>query len=250
MGYRILRGSTLRSSTSLIKLKVAELVPFTLKLHRVASAWRSFTEGGGWPTPLIAFVTLANFASTEAAYALLSVIAVSHLLGSVEALRQPPPAALLCVAAALASHTPLLAAASPLRPTPLALAFAASAAVIEELYFRGVLLPRLELLPQAFAFALSHMRLTDPVALVESALLFPHYMLLGVAFGLAAEVGGYPTSAVTHAAYNLIAISYILPLDVNVVGLLVLSDLAAVAVALAAKRLLGNWGRGCRAEPR
>jgi hypothetical protein len=111
------------------------------------------------------------------------------------------------------------------------------AAVCEELFFRGALLPDLGLLPQAFAFALAHTSFTDPVSLVESALLVPHYLLLGVALGLTAEACGYPASALAHALYNLLASLYTLPLDAGAVAALVLGDLIPVAALAAAGKV-------------
>ena len=191
---------------------------------------------GSWVPWYIAFAVTANFAP-ELAYLLLAAGAAVLILAS-----GPEPgccsfaraaASALAVAAAQA---PLLFSAVPLHPSPLRCAFAVAAAVCEELFFRGALLPDLGLLPQAFAFALAHTRFTDPVSLVESALLLPHYLLLGVALGFVAEACGYPSSALAHAVYNLLASFYALPFDAGAVALLLLGDSASVAaLALANK---------------
>jgi len=191
---------------------------------------------GSWIPWYIAFVAIANVAP-ELAYPLLAAGAALLIL----ARRLEPgrcslaraAASLLAVAAAQA---PLLLLAAPSRANPLRCAFAVAAAVCEELFFRGALLPDLGLLPQAFAFALAHTRFTDPVSLVESALLLPHYLLLGAALGFAAEACGYPTSALAHAVYNLLASLYTLPFDAGAVAVLLLGDAASVAaLALATK---------------
>lgn len=190
-----------------------------------------------WAPSLVAFVVAANFLSSELAYSLLAAEAAYLLLSrGLEPKCRGPGVAAASALIVASSQLPLARLVTFSRPSPLHLAFVAAAAVCEELYFRGVLLPDLGLLPQAFAFALAHLRLSDPVSLVESALLLPHYLLLGVALGLAAELCGYPASAAAHALYNAVAVSYTLPLDVSAVALLLAGD-AAASAALA---LLGG----------
>lgn len=99
---------------------------------------------------------------------------------------------------------------------------------MEELYFRSVLLPWIEPLPQAFAFALAHSRLIDPVSLAESALLVPCYLLLGIALGVVAERGGYIASAAVHAAYNTLSVTYALAFNVTVPARLLALDCAVL----------------------
>jgi membrane protease YdiL (CAAX protease family) len=190
-----------------------------------------------WVPWYAAFVVAANILP-ELAYALLAagaaVLIVSRRLEPRLCSPRRAAASALAIAAAQA---PLALLAAPSRPSPLRCAFAAAAAVCEELFFRGALLPDLGLLPQAFAFALAHTSFTDPVSLVESALLAPHYLLLGVALGLTAEACGYPASALAHALYNLLASLYTLPLDAGAVAALVLGDLIPVAALAAAGKV-------------
>jgi len=198
-------------------------------LRRLADSWVL------WYT---VFEIAANFFLPEVAYALLAIgAAVSIVNKRLEPRCGSSLRAAAAVLAIAASQTPLLLWAAPSHPSLLYSAFAVAAAVCEELFFRGVLLPDLGNLPQAFAFALAHMRLSDPVSLVESALLFPHYLLLGVALGLAADTCGYPTSAVAHAVYNILSSVYTLPFDARVVATLLICDSISVAAAALAKKV-------------
>lgn len=202
-----------------------------------------------WTPWYVAFVAAANFLLPEVAYALAAVGAAVLILAKRldPGFRSPRLAAVSVLAIAVA-QAPLLPLAAPSRSSLLRCAFAVVAAACEELYFRGVLLPDLGLLPQAFAFALAHMRFSDPVSLVESALLLPHYLLLGVALGLAADAGGYPTSAVAHAIYNLLASAYTLPLDAGTVAALLLSDSVPVTALILARKLKRRGASSAR-EP-
>jgi len=190
-----------------------------------------------WVLWYVAFDIAANFFLPEVAYALLAIgAAVSIITKRLEPECGNSLRAAAAVLAIAASQTPLLLWAAPSRPSLLYCAFAVTVAVCEELFFRGVLLPDIGNLPQAFAFALAHMRLSDPVSLVESALLFPHYLLLGVALGLTAEACGYPASALAHAVYNLLSSVYTLPFDAWVVAVLLVCDSISIsAVALVKK---------------
>jgi len=191
-----------------------------------------------WVLWYIAFNIAANFFLPEIAYALLAIgAAISIVTKRLEPSCGSSLRAAASVVAIAASQTPLLLWGAPSSPSLLYSAFAVTAAVCEELFFRGVLLPDLGNLPQAFAFALAHMRLSDPVSLVESALLLPHFLLLGVALGLAADACGYPTSAVAHAIYNIISSVYTLPFDARVVAALLLCDSISVAAAALAKKV-------------
>lgn len=191
-----------------------------------------------WVLWYIAFNIAANFFLPEVAYALLAIgAAISIVTKRLEPSCGSSLRAAVSVVAIAASQTPLLLWGAPSRPSLLYSAFAVAAAVCEELFFRGVLLPDLGNLPQAFAFALAHMRLSDPVSLVESALLLPHYLLLGVTLGLAADACGYPTSAVAHAIYNILSSVYTLPFDARVVAALLLCDSISVAAVALAKKV-------------
>jgi len=191
-----------------------------------------------WILWYVAFNIAANFFLSEVAYALLAIgAAISIVAKRLEPRCGSSLRAAASVLAIAASQTPLLLWAAPSHPSLLYSAFAVAAAVCEELFFRGVLLPDLGNLPQAFAFALAHIRLSDPVSLVESALLFPHYLLLGVALGFDADACGYPTSAVAHATYNLLSSVYTLPFDTWVVASLLLCDSISVAAVALVKKV-------------
>ncbi|MEM4871712.1 MAG: CPBP family intramembrane glutamic endopeptidase [Thermofilaceae archaeon] len=193
-------------------------------------------EGGStnvW-LPYLAFIVLANFASPELSYLQLAAFSAYILSKTGAASNRSTPTYRTLPLFALA-QLPLALAGGRSQPSMLALLSSVIAAVVEELYFRGVLQPRLGIVPQAFAFALAHLRLTDPVSLVESALIFPHFMLLGIALGIVADQGGYLSSAAAHAVYNAVSAFYTLPFDMGAVAALLAID-AALASILAGQR--------------
>ncbi|MEM1568070.1 MAG: CPBP family intramembrane glutamic endopeptidase [Thermofilaceae archaeon] len=184
--------------------------------------------------PYLAFIVLANFASPELSYLQLAAFSAYILSKTGAASNRSTPTYRTLPLFALA-QLPLALAGGRSQPSMLALLSSVIAAVVEELYFRGVLQPRLGIVPQAFAFALAHLRLTDPVSLVESALMFPHFMLLGIALGIVADQGGYLSSAAAHAVYNAVSAFYTLPFDMGAVAALLAID-AALASILAGQR--------------
>jgi len=215
---------------------------------RLRPALEAVGERGLWPA-YVAFVALANFASPLLAYLALAAYSALALSRGVSARAPSPPGLAYALAALAAAEAPLRllgqgAGCSAGRPVLVGVA-----AVVEEAFFRGVMLPRLGLLPQAFAFSLAHLDLSDPVALVESALLAPHYLLLGVAFGLVAERDGYLASAAAHCCYNALSAAYALPLDARTVAAVVALDSAALALLLLPRAwdtLKRGAGRGSR----
>lgn len=203
------------------------------------TATRRSSEAEGYFTnvwvPYLAFIVLANFASPELSYLQLALFSARILSRSssgnnhlASTYRTIPLFALV--------QLPLALTFVSSRPSTLSLLSSIVAAVVEEFYFRGVLQPRLGIVPQAFAFALLHMRLTDPVSLVESALLFPHHMLLGIAFGVVADRGGYLSSALAHTIYNAVSATYALPFDLKSLTALFALD-ALLVSTLAARHL-------------
>lgn len=193
--------------------------------------------------PYVAFIALANFTSPELAYAVLAYSSTRAALNREgKALTPSLRGTVLSLSSVLVAQMVLAPSGSFSSPRLAVFTFAAVSAVVEEVYFRGVLQHMFGILPQAFAFSLAHMRLNDPVSLVESALLTPHYFLLGVAMGLIAESNGYLVSSAAHVLYNLIAVTYTLPLDACVVLLLVASD--AVMVSATALPTLATLKRG------
>ncbi|MCX8179847.1 MAG: CPBP family intramembrane metalloprotease [Thermofilaceae archaeon] len=197
---------------------------------------RNLDFASRWPLPYVAFIALANFTSPELAYVVLAFSSARAVLNREgKALTPSLRGTVLSIGSVLAAQVVLVPSALFSSPRLAVFTSAVLSAVVEEVYFRGVLQHRFGILPQAFAFSLAHMRLNDPVSLVESALLTPHYFLLGVAMGLVAESNGYLVSSAAHALYNLITVTYTLPLDARVVLLLVASDAIMVsAIALPA----------------
>jgi CAAX amino terminal protease family. len=184
-----------------------------------------------WPAALLVFTALANFASPTLAYIALLVYS-----GAGIALLKPPlrclgasDVAAVASAAAISALLPACFATAEHHPLPSSVIFAAVAGVVEEMFFRGILLGREGVLMQAFYFALAHLALGDPVSLVLSAFLTPHYFLLGLVLGVIASKRGFHLSAVFHALYNALSTRHVLAvspatlvamLAVDAVGLL------------------------------
>ncbi|MEM2790643.1 MAG: CPBP family intramembrane glutamic endopeptidase [Thermofilaceae archaeon] len=184
--------------------------------------------------PYLAFIVLANFASPELSYLQLAAFS-AYILSKTGAASNRLTSTCRTLPLFALAQLPLALAGGRSQPSMLVLFSSVIAAVVEEFYFRGVLQPRLGIVPQAFAFALAHLRLTDPISLVESALMFPHFMLLGIALGIVADQGGYPSSAAAHAVYNAVSAFYTLPFDMDAVAALLAID-AALAIILAGQR--------------
>jgi membrane protease YdiL (CAAX protease family) len=87
-------------------------------------------------------------------------------------------------------------------PPPASILFSTIAALAEEYFFRGLILGKTGNPIQALLFTLTHLNLTNPVYLVNSSLLVPHYFLLGLIFGKVAETQGLVYSIIFHAFYN------------------------------------------------
>ncbi len=95
--------------------------------------------------------------------AMLGVAGLIYLVAGPEALPQTPPAVIPWMAAL---------------PVALRLALALSAGVVEELFFRGFLQPRIGLLASSGLFVLAHVSYDQPLMLVGVALLSLLYGLL------------------------------------------------------------------------
>ncbi len=192
---------------------------------------REGVASAAWLFACLTFSVLANFCSSEMAY--LTLVLFSALLIVGKRVDPPPirktdlPIAFI---APLAAQVPSIPFAARSAPSATSSVFMVAAALAEELFYRGALLPDLGNAMQAFVFALCHMRLSDPVSLVSSALLVPHYFLLGFTLGLLAERGGWPISFAAHGVYNLLSLHYVLPFDVSTVTSLVLGDIAVTAL--------------------
>lgn len=178
-----------------------------------------------WVVLFLAFLALSNAGLVLLAYLLLLLCGAATV---VLKLREPPPLsameALLLILAGALAHLPLarLLQASPALPA--SYLFAVVAAVAEEIFYRGFLLERLGLPLQALLFMYSHLTVGNPLFLVNSSLLAPHYYLFGLASGLVAEKRGFEGSSVLHVAYNIVALSYVLPLETQTVFTLLASD--------------------------
>lgn len=133
-----------------------------------ASRWRSFAEQLGLITPnLRRELALGAVAGVGAWLAVLASVFVFALvlqaLSGEELLPQAPPAVI-----------PWLAG----RPILLRLAIAASAGVVEEVFFRGFLQPRIGIGLATLFFALAHLSYDQPIMLVGVTLLSLLYGLL------------------------------------------------------------------------
>lgn len=184
-----------------------------------------------WLPACLIFLALANFRSSEAAYLALVLFSAYFIVSS----RRDPPRIRkvdlpIAFIAPLAAQVPLAPLATSSVPSAASSVFTVAVALAEELFYRGALLPDLGNVMQAFVFALCHMRLSDPVSLVCSALLVPHYLFLGFTLGLLAERGGWPLSFAAHSVYNLFSLHYVLPLEISTVAGLVLVDIAVAAL--------------------
>lgn len=178
-----------------------------------------------WLPACLIFTVLANFYSSEVAY--LTIVLLSAVL--IVSKKRDPPAIrksdlVIAFIAPLAAQLPIQSIIIRSTPSAMLSMFMVAAALAEELFYRGALLPDLGNLMQAFVFALCHMKLSDPVSLVGSALLVPHYLLFGFTLGLLAERGGWLLSFAAHSVYNFSSLHYILPFDVSAVAGLILGD--------------------------
>ncbi|MEM1509585.1 MAG: CPBP family glutamic-type intramembrane protease [Thermofilaceae archaeon] len=181
--------------------------------------------GVAWLTACLVFAALANFYSSEIAYLTLILFSVALIVSK----KQDPPAIrkpdlLIALIAPLVAQIPFHPLIMRSAPSAMLSVFMIAAALVEELFYRGVLLLDLGNVMQAFVFALCHMRLGDPASLVGSALLVPHYLLLGFTLGLLAERGGWPLSFVAHSVYNFSSLHYVLPFEIGAIAGLVLGD--------------------------
>lgn len=182
-----------------------------------------------WPLTCIAYTVIASSLSPALAYIFLLLYTAPLLLSEeTRTINMKKSDALVVGFAVITGHLPAAWFASGYNPSAPALMFTVTSSIVEEMFFRGILLPREGLLMQAFVFALTHLTLSDPVSLVLSALLWPHYLLLGLTFGIIAQRRSWYLSAVAHAAYNVVAIIYSLPLELRVVYVLLVADALAL----------------------
>ena len=177
----------------------------------------------------LGYFVLLNMNFVIPAYTLLLMYSAVVVIPS---LGNPPRLDLrdsvILVSTALLVHLPLYAF-SPRGLSPIyTYVFSAVTAIIEELFFRGYLLKRIGLPLQALVFMYSHLSVSDPVFLVNTALLAPHYFLLGLIAGLIAGEKGFEGSSMFHVAYNIIGLCYIPQFNVQNVFILVISDVIAM----------------------
>lgn len=190
---------------------------------------RSWLENA-WPLACLTYAVTANAVSPTLAYIILLLYAAPLLdSGEVHDRRVRWRDTLVVPLVVLTGHLPVAGAAFSYGPSVLAVVFATVSGVVEEIFFRGFLLRREGLLMQAFIFALTHLSLFDPVSLVLSALLWPHYFVLGLTFGVIAKSKSWHLSAAAHAAYNAAATTYGLAVEPGVVATLLAADLLSMS---------------------
>ncbi|MEM4790149.1 MAG: CPBP family glutamic-type intramembrane protease [Thermofilum sp.] len=179
-----------------------------------------------WPLVCLAYTAAASTLSPTLAYILLLLYAAPLLkTGGVRDRRTRRRDAVVVPLLVLAGHLPAAGFAFSYNPSAVSLVFAAVSGIVEEMFFRGFLLEKAGLAIQAFVFALTHLSLSDPVSLVLTALLWPHYFALGLTFGVIADRRSWSLSAAAHAAYNVAAVTYGLPLELRVVAVLLAADM-------------------------
>ncbi|QOJ79476.1 CPBP family intramembrane metalloprotease [Infirmifilum lucidum] len=186
-----------------------------------------------WLAVFLAYFSMANAGLVLAGYALLLLYSAAVVIPR---LRDPPRVSradsVLLVLLGVLPHVLLLASRVGSAHSLHAYLFACASAVIEEIFYRGFLLQRIGLPLQALVFMYSHISATDPVFLVYSSLLAPHYFLIGLAAGLLAERMGFEGSSVFHSVYNVVASSYYLRLDIPTLSAIIASDLLLLALIM------------------
>jgi len=177
---------------------------------------------------------LANFASPVLAYAVLLTYSGAGLTLLKPPLRKTGAGdlAVVVLAAALSAMLTEYLALAEHHPSPLSILFVAVAGVVEEMFFRGVLLEREGAFLQAFYFALEHLALRDPTSLVLSALLTPHYFLLGLTLGTIASKKGFHLSATFHVLYNALSTQYVLAVSPATLAAVLAVDAVALILVL------------------
>ena len=186
-----------------------------------------------WVPILLAYFILVNLSLAATAYLLLLIYSYFAFLWrrenpSTSSVKDLPVLFLLAVL----WHVPLIPYYRIQFQPVYVYAFSFVAAVTEEVFFRGFLLYRLGLPLQALVFMYSHLNVTDPVFLVNTALLAPHYFSFGFSAGLIAEKKGFMASSVLHVGYNLMGINLLLGFDVVKVAMLFAADLMIIAILL------------------
>jgi hypothetical protein len=225
-----------RSSLRLLTRLLTEGVGRTpyISIAAGGTVLRSENVVQAWPAALLAFALLANFVSPVLAYAVL----LAYSGAGIVALRPPLRrlrAGDLAVVASSAALSALLTARFALtehHPSLPSMLFVAVAGVVEEMFFRGILLEREGVLMQAFYFALAHLALRDPISLVLSALLAPHYLLLGMTLGATASKRGFHLSAVFHVLYNVLSTQHMLAASPATLAAVVAADAVALLLVL------------------
>ncbi len=186
-----------------------------------------------WLVVFLAYFSMVNAGLVLAGYALLLLYGAAMVIPR---LRDPPRLSradsFFLVLLGILPHAALFASSVRGAHSLHAYLFACASAVIEEIFYRGFLLQRIGLPLQAIVFMYSHISATDPVFLVYSSLLAPHYFLIGLAAGLLAERMGFEGSSVFHSVYNLVASSYYLRLDIPTLSAVIASDLLLLALIM------------------
>jgi len=193
----------------------------------------SVNVGEVWMAVFLAYFVLVNLGHVLAGYAMLLLYGALAVIVEVQ---DPPGLTLLdCLALpfiGILPHIFLMPVFATGSVSLLAIIFTAISAITEEIFFRGFLMKRLGLPIQALVFMYSHLSVTDPLFLVNSSLLAPHYFVFGLTAGLIAERKGFEGSSFFHATYNLAATLYFLALNTTTISLLLASDILSLATVL------------------
>lgn len=113
--------------------------------------------------------------------------------------------------------------------------FSMISALAEEYFFRGVILPIAGNPIQAYLFALTHLNITNPVYLVNTSLLVPHYFLIGLILGKTAENHGLFYSIIFHVGYNIVSQLFYLNFTLQAVLYLLIAE-AVLCIFMFVKR--------------
>ncbi|PLJ78140.1 MAG: hypothetical protein B7L53_03670 [Thermofilum sp. NZ13] len=193
----------------------------------------SVNVGEVWMAVFLAYFVLVNVGHVLAGYAILLLYGA---LAVVAEIQDPPGLTLLdCLALpfiGILPHIFLIPVFATGSVSLLAIIFTVISAITEEIFFRGFLMKRLGLPIQALVFMYSHLSVTDPLFLVNSSLLAPHYFVFGLTAGLIADRKGFEGSSLFHATYNLAATLYFLALNTTTISLLLASDIFSLAAVL------------------
>jgi membrane protease YdiL (CAAX protease family) len=160
--------------------------------RRGGPGWRAAFKLEGSPRHELAIGTAVGLAIWLTVLLMLALLAgLVSLLGGREALPQQPPAIVLWIGAL---------------PVPARAAVALSAGVVEEIFFRGFLQPRIGVLASTTLFVLAHLGYGQPFMLVGVT-------LLSLLYGeLLRRRGNVWAPVAAHAIFDLVQLLVVVPL--------------------------------------